>query len=138
MICMKHGLRALGFSAKNLNDKKIVVGILFREFIIEGITVYLVNRSNYHDTLKERILKDKYYIQAHIISFNDEQFEQNELEQFLPQLNKQSLKISELKQKDIHTRLELLAFQACSYANIILNALDPTLLNQLHDEVENI
>ncbi|MEM3833656.1 MAG: hypothetical protein QW128_08765 [Thermoprotei archaeon] len=131
---MKHGLRALGFSARNINDKKIIIGVLLREFIIEGITVYLLNKNNYSTTLKERIIKDKYYIQAHIILFDDEHFEQNDLNQILSQLGKQSLKISELKQKNIHTRLELLALQACSYANIILNSLNPALLKQLYEE----
>ncbi|MGB9728665.1 MAG: hypothetical protein ACP5GU_05285 [Thermoprotei archaeon] len=131
---MKRGLRALGFSARNINDKKIIVGVLLREFIIEGITVYLIDKNNYSTTLKERILKDKYYIQAHIILFDDEYFEQNDLNQIIVQLGKQSLKTSELRQKNIHTKLESLAFQACSYANIILNSLNSALLNELYEE----
>jgi len=128
---MRHGLRALGFSARNFNDKQLVIGVLLRGFIIEGVTVYLISKNNFLNKLKEKILNDKYYIQAHALSFDDEQIKEKDLDQLILQMRKQAFKMSNLKNGKAQTILEILALRSCAYARLILESLNYTLIRQL-------
>jgi hypothetical protein len=127
---MRHGLRALGFSVKNFNDKQLVIGVLLRGFIIEGITAYLISKHNFLNELKEKILNDKYYIQAHVLSFDDEELKEKDLDQLISQLQKQTFKISNLKNGKAQAVLEILSLQSCIYARLILKSLNHTLIKQ--------
>lgn len=128
---MRHGLRALGFSARNFNDKQLVIGVLLRGFIIEGITAYLISKQDFLNKLKERILNDKYYVQAHALSFDDEQIKEKDLDQLILQLGKQAFKMSDLKNGKAQTVLEILSLQSCTYARLILNSLNDALIKQI-------
>ncbi len=125
---MRHGLRALGFSAKNIDDGRLIVGVLVRGFIIEGVTAYFITKHDFFNKLKERILSDKYYIQAHVLIFDDKHFEEEGLDVFISQLEKQAFKMSMLENKKPETILEVLSIRSCVYARLILESLNDIIL----------